>query len=149
MPEPGGALPWRTAVLAATSPDIAVKVGTLARERIGGLQGIAADPQLARKRWINAMKPRGELRLDAGAVTALRAGKSLLPAGVTAVSGNFARGDVVDIIGPLGITIARGLSEYDSNEAIKIAGLKSAEIEAALGHTPRAAMVHRDHMVLL
>ncbi|MCP6335711.1 glutamate 5-kinase, partial [Klebsiella pneumoniae] len=68
-----------------------------------------ADPQLARKRWIAAMKPQGALAIDAGAVTALQSGKSLLPAGVVAVTGSFGRGDPVEITGPAGERLAQGL----------------------------------------
>jgi glutamate 5-kinase len=106
------------------------------------------DPQAARKRWINAMKPRGELRLDAGAVTALMAGKSLLPAGVTAVTGSFGRGDPVAILSPAGDTLGKGLVRYTAAEAKAIAGHRSGEIEAILGYTGRAALVHRDDMVI-
>jgi glutamate 5-kinase len=106
------------------------------------------DPQAARKRWINAMKPRGEVRLDAGAVTALRAGKSLLPAGVTAVSGNFGRGDPVAILSPEGDALGKGLVRYTAAEAKAIAGHRSGEIEAILGYAGRAALVHRDDMVI-
>jgi glutamate 5-kinase len=108
----------------------------------------AADPQLARKRWIHAMKPKGELVLDAGAVAALRAGKSLLPAGVTRVGGTFGRGEPVAILSPEGAVLAKGLVRYTSTEARKIAGHRSAEIEAILGYQGRAALVHRDDMVL-
>ncbi len=107
-----------------------------------------ADPQLARKRWINAMKPRGELVLDAGAVTALRAGKSLLPAGVTRVTGSFGRGEPVAILSPEGIMLGKGLVRYTSVEAKRIAGHRSGEIEAILGYQGRAALVHRDDMVV-
>ena len=107
-----------------------------------------SDPQVARKRWINAMKPRGELRLDAGAVTALRAGKSLLPAGVKAVSGSFGRGDPVAILSPDGVTLGKGLVRYTAAEAKAIAGHRSGEIEAILGYPGRAALVHRDDMVI-
>ena len=107
-----------------------------------------SDPQAARKRWINAMKPRGELRLDAGAVIALRAGKSLLPAGVTAVSGAFGRGDPVAIVSPEGDTLGKGLVRYTAVEARAIAGHRSGEIEAILGYQGRAALVHRDDMVV-
>ena len=107
-----------------------------------------SDPQAARKRWINAMKPRGELRLDSGAVTALRAGKSLLPAGVTAVSGNFGRGDPVAIISPAGDILGKGLVRYTAAEAGAIAGHRSGQIEAILGYTARAALIHRDDMVI-
>jgi glutamate 5-kinase len=106
------------------------------------------DPQVARKRWINAMKPRGELRLDAGAVAALRAGKSLLPAGVTAVSGSFGRGDPVAILSPEGDALGKGLVRYTAAEAKAIAGHRSGEIEAILGYAGRAALVHRDDMVI-
>ena len=106
------------------------------------------DPQAARKRWINAMKPRGELRLDAGAVTALKAGKSLLPAGVTAVSGTFGRGDPVAILSPEGAVLGKGLVRYTVEEARLIAGHRTGEIEAILGYQGRAVLVHRDDMVV-
>ncbi len=107
-----------------------------------------ASPQLARKRWIGAMKPRGEVRVDAGAVTALRAGKSLLPAGVTAVAGAFGRGDPVAILGPGGEVLGKGLIRYTLTEARAIAGHRSGEIETILGYPGRAALVHRDDMVV-
>ncbi|WP_022704056.1 glutamate 5-kinase [Pseudorhodobacter ferrugineus] len=108
----------------------------------------AADPQQARKRWINAMKPRGEVRLDAGAVAALRAGKSLLPAGVAAVIGSFGRGDPVAIVGPEGDVLGKGLVRYTAVETRAIAGHRSGEIEAILGYVGRAALIHRDDMVV-
>jgi glutamate 5-kinase len=108
----------------------------------------SADPHVARKRWINAMKPKGELVLDAGAVTALRAGKSLLPAGVTKVTGSFGRGEPVAILSPEGVVLGKGLVRYTSAEARKIAGHRSGEIEAILGYQGRAALVHRDDMVV-
>ncbi|TXH99480.1 MAG: glutamate 5-kinase [Pseudorhodobacter sp.] len=107
-----------------------------------------ADPQAARKRWINAMKPRGELRLDAGAVVALRAGKSLLPAGVTAVTGSFGRGDPVAILSPEGVVLGKGLAGYAAVEARAIAGHRSGDIAGILGYPGRAALVHRDDMVI-
>jgi glutamate 5-kinase len=107
-----------------------------------------SDPQQARKRWINAMKPRGELSLDAGAARALLAGKSLLPAGVTAVSGSFGRGDPVAIVDPAGTVLGKGLVRYTAVEARAIAGHRSGEIEAILGYQGRAALVHRDDMVI-
>ncbi|MEM6407026.1 MAG: glutamate 5-kinase [Pseudomonadota bacterium] len=106
------------------------------------------DPKTARKRWISAMKPQGVLVLDAGAERALKAGKSLLPAGVTSVSGRFGRGDPVEMRDSGGHLIAHGLVRYGSNEAEKIIGRKSSEIEALLGYPGRAALVHRDDMVL-
>ena len=107
-----------------------------------------SDPQLARKRWISAMKPRGEVRLDDGAVRALGLGKSLLPAGVLSVSGNFGRGDPVAILGPAGAVLGKGLVRYTVAEATAIAGHRSGEIEAILGYAGRAALIHRDDMVV-
>lgn len=105
------------------------------------------DPQVARKRWIAAMKPKGEIAVDAGAARALAQGKSLLPAGVTAVAGEFGRGDPVTITGPDG-ALATGLCRYTSAEAQAIKGRQSGDIEAVLGYSGRAALVHRDDMAL-
>jgi glutamate 5-kinase len=104
------------------------------------------DPQIARKRWIAAIKPRGTITLDDGAVRALLSGKSLLPAGVIAVTGTFGRGDAVAIADPKGHTLGHGLTRYTSEEARRIKGRKSQEIEAVLGYPARAALVHRDDM---
>ncbi|MFD1913749.1 glutamate 5-kinase [Halodurantibacterium flavum] len=106
------------------------------------------DPQVARKRWIAAMKEKGMIRIDAGAEAALRQGRSLLPAGVVAVSGSFGRGDPVAILGAGGDALGKGLARYTAAEAQAIAGRRSAEIEAVLGYPGRAALVHRDDMVL-
>ncbi|MBT8389392.1 MAG: glutamate 5-kinase [Boseongicola sp.] len=106
------------------------------------------DPQAARKRWIAAMKPKGALVLDAGAVGALKRGKSLLPAGVTEVSGRFGRGDPVGIEGPDGTQLGHGLTRYTADEARAIKGQRSDRIEAILGYPGRAALVHRDDMAL-
>ncbi|MCO5155231.1 MAG: glutamate 5-kinase [Aquamicrobium sp.] len=111
----------------------------------------AASPNPVRgyKTWIAGnLEPAGRVTVDAGAARALRQGKSLLPAGVTLVSGRFARGDTVAILDPAGTEIARGLAAYDAADAVRIAGLKTAEIETVLGHEARAAMVHRDDMVM-
>ncbi|MEM6305458.1 MAG: glutamate 5-kinase [Pseudomonadota bacterium] len=107
-----------------------------------------SDPQAARKRWIAGMKPRGAVTLDAGAVAALGRGKSLLPAGISAVSGPFERGDTIAVLDPAGRTIGSGLTRYSSEEAALIAGHQSAEIEAILGYPGRAALIHRDDMAL-
>ncbi|MCX7888584.1 MAG: glutamate 5-kinase [Rhodobacteraceae bacterium] len=106
------------------------------------------DPQAARKRWIAAMKPRGEIRVDAGAEAALRAGKSLLPAGVTAVAGRFGRGEPVAILSAAGAGLGKGLVRYTAEEARAIAGRRSGDIQAILGYPGRAALIHRDDMVL-
>ena len=108
-----------------------------------------ANPVTARKKWIaGTLEPKGTLTIDAGAVTALRNGKSLLPAGVIRVDGGFARGDAVLIRGPDGAEIARGLVAYDAEDAAKIRGRPSAEILSILGFGGRAAMVHRDDLVM-
>ncbi|MGJ8572356.1 MAG: glutamate 5-kinase [Hoeflea sp.] len=109
----------------------------------------SGTPQSARKIWIaGQLDPAGRLTIDSGAEKALRSGKSLLPAGVKAVSGDFHRGDPVAVCDAGGREIARGLSSYDADEARRIAGRKSAEIEAILGYLGRAAMIHRDDMVI-
>jgi glutamate 5-kinase len=111
---------------------------------------LAQSGERARKSWLaGRLTTRGIITIDAGAVKALGKGNSLLPAGVTTVVGDFARGDVVDIIGPDGKRIARGLAEYDSYDADRIAGKRSDQIGAILGDTFRPALVHRDHMVML
>lgn len=106
------------------------------------------DPQAARKRWIAAMKPRGALTVDAGAVAALRAGKSLLPAGVVAVEGAFGRGEPVTVRGADGEVLGTGLTRYTAAEARAIKGRKSAEIEAVLGYAGRSVLVHRDDLAV-
>ena len=111
--------------------------------------GTPASPLTARKRWIaGSLSPKGSLTLDAGAVKALRGGKSLLPAGVTRVSGSFERADLVTIHGPDESELARGLVAYSAADAGLIAGRKSREIEQVLGYRGRDEMVHRDDMVL-
>ena len=110
----------------------------------------AAKRRGGRKGWLaGRLTVKGSLRVDEGAANALRQGRSLLPAGITATSGIYARGDVIDIAGPDGAVIARGLAQYDSVDAEKIIGKRSAEVADLLGGTPRAAMVRRDYMVLL
>jgi glutamate 5-kinase len=108
-----------------------------------------SNPRTARKRWIaGALKPAGALTVDAGALHALADGKSLLPAGVTRVVGDFMRGDAVQVLEPSGREIARGLAAYAADEARRIAGHKSGEIESLLGYRGRDEMIHRDDLVL-
>ncbi|WP_420860095.1 glutamate 5-kinase [Marivivens marinus] len=106
------------------------------------------DPKAARKHWIAAMKPKGEVVVDAGAEGALAQGKSLLPAGVTKITGSFGRGDPVAIRSANAAQLGIGLSRYTATEARQIMGRRSADIEALLGYKGRAALVHRDDMVL-
>jgi glutamate 5-kinase len=102
-----------------------------------------------RKQWIAGMlKAAGTLHVDAGAAKALRGGKSLLPAGVTKVEGRFDRGDAVVVRDPDGIEIARGLAAYSGEEARRIRGRRSQELEALLGYRGRDEIIHRDDLVL-
>ena len=109
----------------------------------------AATPVAARKQWIaGTLRPAGELRIDEGAVRALRSGKSLLPAGVTATSGRFERGDTVSVCTADGREVARGIVAYGDAEAARIIGRRSADIAALLGYTGRVELIHRDDLVL-
>ncbi len=105
-------------------------------------------PQQARKRWISSMKPQGEITVDAGAIAALKSGKSLLSAGVRHVSGDFSRGDPVAILGPDGHKLGQGLVAYAAPEADTIKGCHSSKIEDLLGYPGRTALIHRDDMAL-
>ena len=107
------------------------------------------EPVKGWKTWIaGKLAPAGRLVIDEGAERALMTGKSLLPAGVRTVEGEFSRGDTVAVLSLDGREIARGLSGYDAQEARLIAGKKSADIEGILGYSGRAAMVHRDDLVM-
>jgi glutamate 5-kinase len=111
---------------------------------------VAARPERARRAWLaGRLTVKGTLHVDAGAAKALADGRSLLPAGVVSVDGRFARGDVLNIVDPDGHVLARGLAEYDVEDATKITGKRSDALTDILGYAPRAAMVHRDHMVLI
>jgi glutamate 5-kinase len=108
-----------------------------------------ANPVTARKKWIaGSLEPKGTLFVDAGAVAALRRGNSLLPVGVIKVEGAFARGDAVIVRGPDTAEIGRGLVAYDAEDAERIRGRSSNEIQLLLGIAGRAEMVHRDDLVL-
>jgi glutamate 5-kinase len=108
-----------------------------------------ANPVTARKRWIaGSLEPRGAIVIDAGAVRALKLGRSLLPAGVVRIEGEFDRGDAVVVRGPDGDEIGRGLIAYDTADAGKIKGLSSNDVHTILGFTGRTEMIHRDDLVL-
>jgi glutamate 5-kinase len=108
-----------------------------------------ATPRNARKKWIaGSLKPIGSLTVDDGALRALASGKSLLPAGVAGVDGEFERGDAVRVVDKQGREIARGLSAYSAADARRIMGHKSREIEERLGYRGRDEMIHRDDLVV-
>ena len=107
-------------------------------------------PKAARKRWIaGSVKPKGVLVVDAGAARALLAGRSLLPAGVVAVEGRFERGDPVVVRSADGRDLGRGLSAYNSGDALRIRGHHSDEIASILGYRGREEMIHRDDLALV
>ena len=106
------------------------------------------NPHDARKRWISTMKPMGSITIDDGAVRALMQGKSLLPAGVIAVSGQFRRGDMVTILDKSGRDVGQGLAAYAAQEAKALIGCNSSQIEKILGYAGRSALVHRDDMAI-
>ncbi|ERM03061.1 glutamate 5-kinase [Brucella intermedia 229E] len=109
----------------------------------------ARAPVNAWKTWISGnLEPAGRLTVDAGAAKALKSGKSLLPAGVKEIDGQFERGDTVAVLNEDGREIARGLIAYDAEDARKIAGHKSDEISEILGYDARAAMIHRNDLVV-
>ena len=109
-----------------------------------------ATPAAAYKQWIaGALAPQGTLTVDAGAAAALRAGKSLLPAGVRAVDGNFGKGDAVLVLDPAGREIARGLAAYGADEARAIQGRRSDAIEGVLGYAGRPVLIHRNDLVVV
>ena len=109
-----------------------------------------STPVAARKQWIaGTLRPAGSLRIDDGALRALAAGKSLLPAGVTAVEGSFAGGDTVSVCGADGAEVARGIVAYSDAETRRILGRRSAEIEAILGYRGRGELIHRDDLVVM
>jgi glutamate 5-kinase len=108
-----------------------------------------ANPVTARKKWIaGSLEPKGTLTIDAGAVAALRRGKSLLPAGVIRIDGGFERGDAVLVRGPDGREVGRGLVAYDAADADRIKGRSSGDILLILGISGRSEMIHRDDLVL-
>ncbi|HHI82258.1 MAG TPA: glutamate 5-kinase [Rhizobiales bacterium] len=110
----------------------------------------SASPVHARKRWIaGTLEPVGVIVIDDGAVRALNNGKSLLPAGVTEVAGDFNRGDAVSVVDGNGHEIARGLVAYDRPEAERIAGRHSNDIKSLIGYAGRNELIHRDDLVLM
>jgi glutamate 5-kinase len=108
-----------------------------------------ATPATVRKQWIaGSLQPTGEVQVDAGAAAALSRGKSLLPAGVTQVTGKFERGDAIIVRDSAGCEIARGLSAYSSADAERLRGKQSGQIEAILGYRGRDEIIHRDDLAI-
>jgi glutamate 5-kinase len=138
-----------TVIASGREPDVLVRLAQ--GERIGTLLLAQTTPLAARKQWLaDHVTVAGRLALDAGAARALmRDGKSLLPIGVTAVSGDFERGAVVGCDGPDGREIARGLANYAAAEARLIMRRPSNEIESILGYVDQPELIHRDNLVLL
>ena len=132
----------------ARTPDVLRRI--LAGEKLGTVFLPALRKMSSRRRWIGqASRPAGKIMIDDGAARALgQGGKSLLPSGIQAVSGTFRRGATVAIIDATGRQIARGLTNYSSEQIDRIKGLKSAQIAKALGEKPYDEVVHRNNMML-
>lgn len=108
------------------------------------------SPAGAYKQWIaGTLQTAGTVTIDAGAVQALFDGRSLLPAGIIAVAGEFERGVCLAVLDPDGAELARGISAYNSDEARIVAGQASARFEALLGYSGPDALIHRDDLVML
>lgn len=119
-------------------------------EQLGTLLYATSSPLAARKQWLaDHLQLAGSVTLDAGAVSALQSGKSLLPVGVKQVSGEFERGAAIACKDDNGREIARGLANYSSSESRRIAGHASSEIENLLGYVDEEVLIHRDNLVLL
>lgn len=138
-----------TIIASGREKDVLVR---LAEGEVIGTHLRASEMKMtARKQWMaDHLQVRGSVVLDAGAVRALREdGKSLLPIGVTAVSGDFERGEVVTCVDSNGQNIARGLVNYTAAETARILRRPSGEIESILGYVDEAELIHRDNLVLL
>ena len=138
-----------TLIVSGREPDVLRRLSV--GERVGTLLTPRQGPIAARKQWLaSQMTARGHLHLDAGAVAVLRqSGRSLLPVGVTAVSGGFKRGELVVCQGPDGAEVARGLVNYSADEAARIIGQPSDRIEAILGYVDEPELIHRDNLVVV
>ena len=137
-----------TAIASGREADVVIRLA--AGAAVGTLLVSETPPLAARKQWLaDHLQTAGRLVLDAGAVTALRAGKSLLPVGVVAAEGEFERGAAVACISPDGREIARGLSNYGGGEARLIARKSSQEIVGILGYVDEPELIHRDNLILI
>ena len=138
-----------TVIASGREADVLLRIAK--GERLGTLLTARTAPIAARKQWLaDHLTVSGLLTLDAGAAKALvRDGKSLLPIGVTAVSGDFARGEIVGCVNPDGRQVARGLVNYSAEETRRIMRRPSGEIESVLGYVDEPELIHRDNLVLL
>jgi len=137
-----------TVIASGREPEVLVRLK--AGEGLGTLLTPDKGPVAARKQWIAGhLQARGTLVVDAGAVVALTSsGRSLLPAGVVDVGGDFSRGEMVVVADETGAVIARGLVNYGADDARRIAGKPTRDIESILGFVGEAELIHRDNMVL-
>ncbi|GHE22618.1 glutamate 5-kinase [Halomonas urumqiensis] len=138
-----------TVIASGRQPEVLSRL--VAGERLGTLLSPDQAPMAARKRWLaGQLQVRGSLTLDAGAVKVLQSrGSSLLPVGVRAVSGNFVRGDMVLCVDEQGRRIAKGLVNYGAEDAARLLGKPSHQIEAILGFMEAPELIHRDNLVVL
>jgi len=137
-----------TVIAWGREPDVLIRL--VQGEAIGTLLEAQTPKQQARKQWMaDHLQLRGAVTVDEGAALKLRQeGKSLLPIGMTAVEGEFSRGDVIAVRDPSGVEMARGLANYASAEARLLCRKPSGEFEALLGYAAEPEMVHRDNLVL-
>ena len=138
-----------TIIANGRSDDILLQLA--AGEPLGTMLTSDKPPRLARKQWLsNQLKSNGQLWLDEGAAKALQTrGVSLLAIGVTRVEGNFKRGEMVSCVQPDGTEVAKGLSNYDSDAATKVAGKSSENFASLLGYTSEPELINRDNLVLV
>lgn len=138
-----------TATVIASGREVDVIPRVASGDNLGTLLTTDREPQSARKQWLaSLMHPKGRLVLDEGAVSKIaREGRSLLPIGVTDVSGQFVRGDLVSCVDAQGREVARGLVNYGAEEARKLVRTSSGDIEAKVGYGGDPEMIHRDNMV--
>lgn len=128
---------------------VAHPIGEILRGGRATLIRASDNAKNARRRWIGGrLKPAGRIAIDKGAARALGGGASLLPAGVVGVSGDFSRGDAIQVVGPDGAVLGQGLSAYYADELRKIAGRRSDEIEALLGYRRRPAVIEKNDLAL-
>jgi len=137
-----------TVIAAGRTEDVILRL--VQGEQLGSLLKADREVLVSRKQWLAGLQAKGRVVLDPGAVNVLRhAGRSLLPVGVKSVSGNFTRGEVVTCVSEAGLEIARGLCNYNAEEARCIIGHGSDRIESLLGYMGDEELIHRDNLVLL